>query len=406
MGANMYIQRTSEKVIEKFSKQFKVVLITGARQVGKSTLLKHCEPDRNYVSLDDLQIREMAINEPKLFLENYKAPLIIDEIQYVPNLLSYIKLIVDKSEKKGQYWLTGSQQFHLMKNVSESLAGRVGIVDLMGLSLSEISENPNNLPFFPSNEYIEQRRINHKYFSVSDIFQFIYNGSFPALNNKDEFQDRNAFYSAYLRTYIERDIRDLSSISNEMKFLNFIRVVAARTGQVLKYSELANEVDISEPTAKSWLSILVSSNMVYLLQPYYRNINKRMTKMPKIYFLDTGLCAYLTGWSSPEVIQQGAMNGAFFETFVVSEIIKSYRHNGERPLIYWYRDKKQKEIDLLIERDGKLHPVEIKLTSSPNKSMVKNFDILQDAGQGALICPRETDITLTENVNVIPVSYI
>lgn len=406
MGANMYIQRTSEKVIEKFSKQFKVVLITGARQVGKSTLLKHCEPDRNYVSLDDLQIREMAINEPKLFLENYKAPLIIDEIQYAPNLLSYIKLIVDKSEKKGQYWLTGSQQFHLMKNVSESLAGRVGIVDLMGLSLSEISENPNNLPFFPSNEYIEQRRINHKYFSVSDIFQFIYNGSFPALNNKDEFQDRNAFYSAYLRTYIERDIRDLSSISNEMKFLNFIRVVAARTGQVLKYSELANEVDISEPTAKSWLSILVSSNMVYLLQPYYRNINKRMTKMPKIYFLDTGLCAYLTGWSSPEVIQQGAMNGAFFETFVVSEIIKSYRHNGERPLIYWYRDKKQKEIDLLIERDGKLHPVEIKLTSSPNKSMVKNFDILQDAGQGALICPRETDITLTENVNVIPVSYI
>ena len=345
----MYIKRTSEDVIKKLSKQFKVVLVTGARQVGKSTLLKHCDENRNYVSLDDLSERELAINEPKLFLETHKAPLIIDEIQYAPELLSYIKLIVDKSDKKGQYWLTGSQQFHLMKNVSESLAGRVGILDLMGLSLAELSQTPNNEPFFPDLEYIEERRENHKNYSTSDIFKIIYNGSFPALNNQDEFQDRNAFYSAYIRTYIERDIRDLSSISNEMKFLNFIRVVAARTGQVLKYSELANAVDISEPTAKTWLSVLVSSNIVYLLEPYYRNITKRMTKMPKIYFLDTGLCSYLTGWSSPEVIEKGAMNGAFFETFVVSEILKSYRHNGERPLIYWYRDTQQKEIDLLID---------------------------------------------------------
>ena len=347
----------------------------------------------------------MAIKEPKLFLENHKAPLIIDEIHYAPNLLSYIKLIVDESEEKGQYWLTGSQQFHLMKNVSESLAGRVGILDLMGLSLAELSQNPNNKPFIPNKEYLEERCNNHKNYSTSEIFKIIYNGSFLALNN-DCVQDRNAYYSAYLRTYIERDIRDLSSISNEMKFLNFIRVVAARTGQVLKYSELSKEVDISEPTAKSWLSILVSSNIVYLLQPYYRNINKRMTKMPKIYFLDTGLCSYLTGWSSPEVIQQGAMNGAFFETFVVSEIIKSYSHNGERPLIYWYRDKQQKEIDLLIERDGKLHPIEIKLTSNPNKSMIKNFDIIQDAGQGALICMKENDMLLTENVSIVPLSYI
>ena len=402
----MYIQRTAEDIITQFSKQFKVILVTGARQVGKSTLLKYCDEHRNYISLDDLQLREMAINEPKLFLENYKPPLIIDEIQYAPDLLSYIKLIVDKSNEKGQYWLTGSQQFHLMKNVSESLAGRVGIIDLMGLSLAEISEKPKNLPFFPDNNYIEERRKNHKKYSTSEIFQIIYNGSFPALNNKDEFQDRNAFYSAYLRTYIERDIRDLSSISNEMKFLNFIRVIAARTGQVLKYSEIANEVDISEPTAKSWLSILVSSNIVYLLPPYYKNINKRMTKMPKIYFLDTGLCSYLTGWSSPEVIQNGAMKGAFFETFVVSEIIKSYRHNGERPLLYWYRDKQQKEIDLLLEKDGKLYPVEIKLTAAPNKSMIKNFDIIQDAGQGALICMKDEDMLLTESVNIIPVSYI
>lgn len=402
----MYIKRTSEDVIKKLSKQFKVVLVTGARQVGKSTLLKHCDENRNYVSLDDLSERELAINEPKLFLETHKAPLIIDEIQYAPELLSYIKLIVDKSDKKGQYWLTGSQQFHLMKNVSESLAGRVGILDLMGLSLAELSQTPNNEPFFPDLEYIEKRRENHKNYSTSDIFKIIYNGSFPALNNQDEFQDRNAFYSAYIRTYIERDIRDLSSISNEMKFLNFIRVVAARTGQVLKYSELANAVDISEPTAKTWLSVLVSSNIVYLLEPYYRNITKRMTKMPKIYFLDTGLCSYLTGWSSPEVIEKGAMNGAFFETFVVSEILKSYRHNGERPLIYWYRDTQQKEIDLLIERDGKLHPIEIKLTSNPNKSMLKHFNILDNQGYGGLICMRESDIPLTEDVSAIPISYI
>lgn len=402
----MYIKRTSEDVIKNLSKQFKVVLVTGARQVGKSTLLKHCDENRNYVSLDDLSERELAINEPKLFLETHKAPLIIDEIQYAPELLSYIKLIVDKSDKKGQYWLTGSQQFHLMKNVSESLAGRVGILDLMGLSLAELSQTPNNEPFFPDLEYIEKRRENHKNYSTSDIFKIIYNGSFPALNNQDEFQDRNAFYSAYIRTYIERDIRDLSSISNEMKFLNFIRVVAARTGQVLKYSELANAVDISEPTAKTWLSVLVSSNIVYLLEPYYRNITKRMTKMPKIHFLDTGLCSYLTGWSSPEVIEKGAMNGAFFETFVVSEILKSYRHNGERPLIYWYRDTQQKEIDLLIERDGKLHPIEIKLTSNPNKSMLKHFNILDNQGYGGLICMRESDIPLTEDVSAIPISYI
>ena len=402
----MYIKRTSEDVIKNLSKQFKVVLVTGARQVGKSTLLKHCDENRNYVSLDDLSERELAINEPKLFLETHKAPLIIDEIQYAPNLLSYIKLIVDKSDKKGQYWLTGSQQFHLMKNVSESLAGRVGILDLMGLSLAELSQTPNNAPFFPDLEYIEERRENHKNYSTSDIFKIIYNGSFPALNNQDEFQDRNAFYSAYIRTYIERDIRDLSSISNEMKFLNFIRVVAARTGQVLKYSELANAVDISEPTAKTWLSVLVSSNIVYLLEPYYRNITKRMTKMPKIYFLDTGLCSYLTGWSSPEVIEKGAMNGAFFETFVVSEILKSYKHNGERPLIYWYRDTQQKEIDLLIERDGKLHPIEIKLTSNPNKSMLKHFNVLVNQGYGGLICMRESDIPLTEDVSAIPISYI
>ncbi|MCR5261792.1 MAG: ATP-binding protein [Candidatus Gastranaerophilales bacterium] len=397
----MYIQRTAEDTVNKFSKQFKVILVTGARQVGKSTLLKHCDEYRNYVSLDDLTEREMAINEPKLFLENHKAPLIIDEIQYAPQLLSYIKLAVDKSDKKGQYWLTGSQQFHMMKNVSESLAGRVGIVDLMGLSLAEISGNKNSVPF----DTETKTNANRKHYTTEEIFKIIYNGSYPALNNNEDI-DRNSFYNSYLRTYIERDIRALTTVSDEMKFLTFIRVVAARTGQFLKYSEIAKEVDISEPTAKSWLSILVSSNLVYLLQPYYKNLNKRMTKMPKIYFLDTGLCSYLTGWSSPEVIQKGAMNGAFFETFVVSEILRSYLHNGQTPLMYVYRDTVQKEIDIIIEKNGKLYPVEIKLTANPNKSMVKNFNVLDNAGMGAIICMKDKEMLLTDDVKVIPVSDI
>ena len=397
----MYINRVIEKTLNRLSGQFKVILVTGARQVGKSTLLKHCDIKRNYVSLDDLSEREIAIKEPKLFLENHKPPLIIDEIQYAPELLSYIKLIVDKSDKKGQYWLTGSQQFHLMKNVSESLVGRVGIIDLMGLSLGEILNYSDSIPFLPNSDF----SIEHKKFSSDEVFNMIYNGSFPALNN-NEVQDRNAFYSSYVRTYIERDIRDLATVSDEMKFLTFLRVVAARTSQVLKYSTLANDVGISQPTAKAWLSILVTSGLVYLLPPYYKNITSRMTKMPKIYFLDTGLCAYLTGWSNKEVIKNGAMSGAFFETFVVSEIIKSYTNNGERPLIYWYRDTLQKEIDVIIERDGKLYPIEIKLTANPHKSMVKNFDLIDNSGEGALICLADKVFYLTDEVKVIPIQYI
>lgn len=400
----MYIERTITKTIEKASKQFKVLLLTGARQVGKSTVLKNCDPNREYVTLDDVTEREMALNEPKLFLQRHKAPVIIDEIQYAPNLLSYIKIEVDNSDKKGQYWLTGSQQFHMMKNVSESLTGRVAILELLGLSLAEINKTENN-PFIPTLKYIQEKRNKHYSYKLQDIFKQIYNGSYPALNNNED-NDRELFYRSYLRTYLERDIRDLTSVSDEMTFLKFIRCVAARTGQVLKYSTLASEVGISQPTAKSWLSILVSSGIVYLLEPYYVNITKRMTKMPKIYFLDTGLCAYLTGWNTPEVIEKGAMSGAFFETFVISEIIKSYQHNGKNAPLFWYRDFDGKEIDLLIEKNGNLYPIEIKLTANPDKSMVKNFNLIQNAGEGGLICMYDTDIPISENINVVPVNYL
>lgn len=401
----MYIERTAERVIKTLSDQFKVILVTGARQAGKSTLLRHCDNTREYVTLDDLTERELAVNEPKLFLQRHTPPVIIDEIQYAPNLLSYIKIEVDNTELKGQYWLTGSQQFHLMKNVSESLAGRIAVIDLLGLSLSEMAGTPSNPPFFPSIDFINSKRKTHPTYSLQDIFRIIYNGSFPALNNQ-EAVDRDIFYSSYVRTYIERDIRELSVVSDEMKFLHFIRVVAARTGQVLKYSELANEVGISQPTAKNWLSLLISTNIVYLLEPYYQNLSKRMTKMPKIYFLDTGLCAYLTSWNSPEVLMNGAMNGAFFETFVVSEILKSYKNNGKRPALFWYRDTTQKEIDLLFEKNGKLSPVEIKLSANPTKSMSKHFNTIEGYQTGAILCMRETDIPITEKVHAIPVGYI
>ncbi len=402
----MYIRRTVENVIENLSLQFKVILVTGARQVGKSTLLRQCKKECNYVSLDRLDIRELAINEPDLFLQRYKAPVIIDEIQYAPSLLSYIKAIVDESDKKGQYFLTGSQQFHLMKNVSESLAGRVGIVNLLGLSLSEIDDNnPNFEPFIPTLEYIEKRRDTIKNYTVSDIFKIIHRGFYPVLNNGDTI-DKDYFFSSYIRTYLERDIRDLASITDEMTFLKFIRIVAARTGQVLKYSELAHDTGISEPTAKKWLSILVTSGLVYFLEPYYVNITKRMTKMPKIYFLDTGLCAYLTGWSSPDVLEKGAMAGAFFETFVIGEILKSYLNNGKKAPLFWYRDTEKKEIDLLIEKDGKLHPIEIKLTSKPDKSMIKSFETIKNRGEGALVCLSNQDLPLTKDVNILPVSFL
>lgn len=405
----MYINRTIEKIIKELSTQFKVILITGARQVGKSTLLQHCVGNNNYVPLDRPDIRELAINDPGLFLQRYKpssnAPLIIDEIQYAPDLLPYIKSIVDSNDAKGQYFLTGSQQFHLMNKISESLAGRVGVVNLLGLSLNEIDNNANAEPFIPISNYIADRRKTAKTYTVSDIFKFIHNGFYPALNN-GEVKDIEYFYSSYVQTYLERDIRDLASINDEMLFLKFIRIVAARTGQVLKYSELAGETGISEPTAKKWLSVLVTSGLVYLLEPYYANITKRMTKMPKIYFLDTGLCAYLTGWSSSVVLEKGAMAGAFFETFVVVEILKSYLYNGKRAPLYWYRDIDKKEIDILIEKDGLLYPVEIKLTAKPEKSMVKSFGIIKNRGEGAVVCSALEDLPLTENINVVPVSYI
>jgi predicted AAA+ superfamily ATPase len=293
----------------------------------------------------------------------------------------------------------------MMKNVSESLAGRVGIINLRGFSLNELEKKPDYNPFLPTSEYITEQRKSAKKYGLKEIYEIIHRGSFPAMN-VEKNQDWEMFYSTYLNTYLERDIRDLTKISDELTFLQFIRTVAARTGQMLNYADIASAVGISQPTAKSWLSLLVSSGLVYLLEPYHNNINKRIVKTPKIYFIDTGLCSYLTNWSTPEVLEAGAMSGAMFETFVVAEILKSYLHNGKRAPIYYYRDKEKKEIDLIIERDGKLYPIEIKKTAKPDKSGIKNFDVLSNYAQGAIICLCSEDLPLTKDVNVVPVGYL
>jgi len=401
----MHIARTLEKSLKEINKQFPVLLITGARQVGKTSILKHLSKDnRKYVTLDDPTLAQLAKDEPKLFLERFKPPVLIDEIQYAPNLFPYIKMHVDEYQEKGAFWLTGSQRFHLMKGVSESLAGRVGIMNLLGLSQAEINNNAyESSPFIPTD--IKE----NKAISLPNLYKKIWKGSYPAIVINKEL-DRDVFYSSYLQTYLQRDVRDLANVGNEMSFLKFLQATAARTGQLLNLSDLAKDVSISQPTAKNWLSILEASGIIYLLKPYYNNITKRVVKTPKLYFLDTGLCSYLTNWTSSETLEVGAMSGAILETYVISEIIKSYWHNGKQESLYFYRDKDKKEIDLIIKQGDTLYPIEIKKTASPNKNMIKNFSLLEKLGmnisKGAIICLIDKHIPISVDVDAVPVSFI
>lgn len=406
----MYIKRTIESVIKQANNFFSVVLITGPRQVGKTTVFQNCEDvPKRYVSLDVLDNRELAIRDPRLFLEKYPYPLLIDEIQYAPELFPYIKNMVDVEKKSGMYWLTGSQQFSLMKNVTESLAGRVGILKLQGLSQMEKFNYQNSLVFLPTKEYIEEQEKREISININELYKTIWKGSYPKLYlNSDE--NWEMFYESYLQTYLERDIKQISNVINELSFINFMRVMAARTGQLLNYADIARDVGISHQTAKSWLSILKTSGIIYLLEPYYNNLSKRLVKTPKIYFLDTGLACYLTKWKTPELLENGAMNGAILETYIVSEILKNYWHKGKSVNIYFYRDKDMKEIDLIIEENGKLYPIEIKKKSEPNKDDIKHFSVLnkfnKPIGEGAVICLAQTWLPITRGVNRIPISYL
>jgi len=379
-------------------------MLTGMRQVGKTTLLSDLAGEgRVYLTLDDARTLKMAKEDPYLFFETYKAPLLIDEVQYAPELFSHIKMLVDASDKTGLVWMTGSQQFLLMKGISETLAGRIALIDLHGFSLHE-RENMafQHHPFIPAagSASVLPRR------NAAETFDIIWKGSFPGLLTKND-ADWGLFYSSYIKTYIERDVRQLANVGDELAFYNFLRAAAARTGQELNLSALAGDVGVTVNTAKAWLSVLRASGIVYLLPPYSQNITRRVVKRPKLYFLDTGLVAYLTDWNTGTQLMAGAMSGSIFETFVFGEILKSYSHNGRQASLYYYRDANKAEIDLLIARDGKLHPVEIKKTASPDSRMVKNFEILQKlgcaVGHGALVCLTDRPFPLTRNASALSV---
>ena len=400
----MFKHRTIASHIQKADSNFKVLLLTGMRQVGKTTVLKDlATDDRKYITLDDVLSLKLAKEDAYLFFQTHKAPLLIDEIQYAPELFPHIKLLVDNSYLSGQVWMTGSQQFLLMKGVSESLAGRLAVLELMGFSIYEQAEQGSlQKPFLPSP--FPTSILSRK--SLIETYRTIWKGSFPEITLKDD-DVWAMYYNSLIKTYIERDVRQLLNVGNELLFYNFMKILAARTGQELNMADIANALLVSLNTVKSWISVLHASGVIYLLPPYYENINKRIIKRPKLYFLDTGLCAYLTEWNTPETLSSGAMNGSIFETFVVSELIKSYKHNGLHPNFYYYRDHNKVEIDLLIVQNNQFYPIEIKRTATPDKKMVKNFDILTSLGKnftyGSLICLTEHILPLTEKVNALSI---
>ena len=405
-----YYRRSIEQVINEYKEQFPILLLTGPRQVGKSTLFKELfREEYKYFSLDDPILKEQIINDPRLFLKNNPEKLIIDEIQYAPSIFPYLKMKVDENREDGMYLMTGSQAFVLMKNVSETLAGRVGILELQGISLREQFNIEFNKPFIPNEEYISEREKNIT--EYTDLWQRIHRGYMPELvfNDKKKWE---FFYSSYVQTYIERDVRDLINISDESKFLKFMISLASRSGELLNYGAVANEVGVSNETVKRWVSVLRTSRIIYLMEPYFNNHLKRVIKTPKIYFMDVGLLAYLTKWPTPETLANGAKAGNIFETFVVSEIIKSYLNAGiiNSP-IYFYRDKDKKEIDLIIEEAEKIYPIEIKMSASPDKEMVKNFSVLKgkidkEIGTGIIICQYDNKVYLSEDILVLPIEYI
>ena len=405
----MYTKRTLEKVIKRASGFFPVVFITGPRQVGKTTVFQNCESTkgRNFVSMDTLEIQELAKNDPQRFLERYSTPLLIDEIQYAPQLFPYIKTIVDREKKKGMYWITGSQQFNLMANVTESLAGRVGILNLQGFSQAEKDDRPDSVPFLPVKKILSAKE--KTITETKNIFNRIWKGSYPALFKRSN-KDWMMFYDSYMQTYIERDVKQITNVSNELLFVNFMKVLAARTSQMLNYANVAVEVGVNETTVKSWLSILQASGLIYLLQPYSNNMTKRIIKTPKMYFLDTGLVCYLTKWNTPETLENGAFSGAILETYVISEILKSYWHNGESPAIYYYRDKDKREIDIILEENGKLYPLEIKQKTNPNENDIRHFSVLsqfnKETAPGGVLCLAQSYYPLGKKDYVIPITYI
>ena len=409
----MYITRHMEKPVMELNEQYPVLLLTGPRQVGKTTMLEHLieveGKGRKKVSLDDLTLRELAKTDPKMFFQLYQPPLLIDEVQYAPELFPYIKIMVDERHQPGDFWLTGSQLFKMMEGVQESLSGRVALLHLSPLSQSEIMKRPPEPPFSLELPLLSERQNGRQMLNTPEVFQRIHQGGMPALVT-GTYSNASIFYSSYIDTYMERDVRRLSNDIDSLKFLRFLRSVAARTSQQVNYKGIADDAEIDQTTAKNWLHVLEALGIIFLLEPYSNNVLKRTVSTPKLYFYDSGIVCYLTRWSSPETAMEGAMSGALLENYTVAEIIKTYQNAGQEPFLYYYRDKDAREIDLILERDGKLFPIEIKKMASPPKKLTKVFDLIDKSplqrGTGAILCMADQLGAFDQNNLIVPISLI
>ena len=409
----MYITRHMEKPVMELNEQYPVLLLTGPRQVGKTTMLEDLieveGKGRKKVSLDDLTLRELAKTDPKMFFQLYQPPLLIDEVQYAPELFPYIKIMVDERHQPGDFWLTGSQLFKMMEGVQESLAGRVALLHLSPLSQSEIMKRPPEPPFSLELPLLSERQNGRQMLNTPEVFQRIHQGGMPALVT-GTYSNASIFYSSYIDTYMERDVRRLSNDIDSLKFLRFLRSVAARTSQQVNYKGIADDAEIDQTTAKNWLHVLEALGIIFLLEPYSNNVLKRTVSTPKLYFYDSGIVCYLTRWSSPETAMEGAMSGALLENYTVAEIIKTYQNAGQEPFLYYYRDKDAREIDLILERDGKLFPIEIKKMASPPKKLTKVFDLIDKSplqrGTGAILCMADQLGAFDQNNLIVPISLI
>ena len=406
-----YITRELERKFLKLNGFFKAILVTGARQVGKTTMLKHLAEgtNRTYVSLDNAMIRDLAKSDPVLFFQTYKPPILIDEVQKAPELFEQIKVICDESDEKGLIWLTGSQQYGMMKKVRETLAGRIGILELY--SLSEREKNgivfDDELDF--SLEALRKRRLRVPKNDVINVFNHICEGGMPGIIGVDD-ELRGEYFNSYIDTYLMRDVAEAGGITDAVKFRKFLLGCAALTSEQVNYATLAEAADITQPTAKEWLRVLEGLHIIYLLQPYSNNALKRLSKTPKLYFCDTGLCAYLSMWLTPDVLRGGAASGHFYENYVVMELVKNYAYSKNKANVTYYRDANAKEIDVFVEENNVIHPLEIKKSANPDKREVKKYSVLDKAelerGYGGIVCMCEEPLPIDDKNCFIPSNLI
>lgn len=406
-----YIQRDLERKFLEMDRFFKVVLVIGARQVGKSTMLKHLakEQQRTVVTMDDDYLRELARSDPRLFFQTYKPPILIDEIQKAPELLETIKLLCDESELRGQFWLTGSQRRSIMERSQESLAGRLGILRLYGLSQREKAAalDPASLDF--SMECLMRRKALMPDNDINTVFEHIWKGGYADVQTATAEQAQT-YYQSYIDNYLIADAVNDEGIKDVQGFKRFIRACAALVGNLVNYKTLGEAAGVSEITAKKWLGILQDMDVVFLLEPYANNELQRLVKTPKLYFCDTGLCAYLTRWLTMESLRDGALSGHIYENYVVMELVKNYAYARDGAILSFYRDDKAKEIDVFVEENGCIHPLEIKKSANPEKKEVRKFSVIDKTTLtreiGGVICMVPRPFPIDGGNNLIPSNLI